>query len=119
VSNSLFWRELEAEILPILLELGIGLVPFSPLGKGFLTGAIDSTTTFANGDLRGNLPRFTQDARAANQALVDVLTDVATRHEATPAQVALAWILVQQDSIVPIPAPQRLTDSARTPPRPN
>jgi aryl-alcohol dehydrogenase-like predicted oxidoreductase len=105
---SLFWREPEAEILPTLLELGIGLVPFSPLGKGFLTGAIDATTTFADGDLRGHLPRFTEDARAANQALVDLLTDIAGRHDATPAQVALAWILAQHESIVPIPGTTKL-----------
>jgi aryl-alcohol dehydrogenase-like predicted oxidoreductase len=100
---SLFWREPEAEIVPTLLELGIGLVPFSPLGKGFLTGAIDSSTRFAAGDLRGSLPRFTEEARAANQALVGLLTDVAGRHGATPAQIALAWILAQHESIVPIP----------------
>lgn len=105
---SLFWREPEAEILPTLLELGIGLVPFSPLGKGFLTGAIDPSTTFAAGDLRGNLPRFTEEARAANQALVDLLADIAGRHDATPAQVALAWILAQHESIVPIPGTTKL-----------
>jgi aryl-alcohol dehydrogenase-like predicted oxidoreductase len=105
---SLFWREPEAEILPTLLELGIGFVPFSPLGKGFLTGAIDSTTTFAAGDLRGHLPRFTEEARAANQAIVDLLTEVAGRHDATPAQVALAWILAQHESIVPIPGTTKL-----------
>jgi aryl-alcohol dehydrogenase-like predicted oxidoreductase len=105
---SLFWREPEAEILPTLHELGIGLVPFSPLGKGFLTGTIDRTTTFADGDLRSNLPRFTEKARAANQALVDLLTDVAGRHNATPAQVALAWILAKHESIVPIPGTTKL-----------
>jgi aryl-alcohol dehydrogenase-like predicted oxidoreductase len=105
---SLFWREPEAEILPTLLELGIGLVPFGPLGKGFLTGAIDSSTRFADGDLRGNLPRFTEEARAANQALVDLLTDVAGRHDATPAQAALAWILAQDASIVPIPGTTKI-----------
>jgi aryl-alcohol dehydrogenase-like predicted oxidoreductase len=105
---SLFWREPEADILPTLVELGIGLVPFSPLGKGFLTGAIDSSTTFADGDLRGRLPRFTEEARAANQAIVDLLTDVARRHGATPAQVALAWILDQHASIVPIPGTSKL-----------
>lgn len=81
---SLFWREPEAEILPTLIELGIGFVPFSPLGKGFLTGAITTTTTFADGDLRNSLPRFTEDARAANQALLDVVTNVAARRSATP-----------------------------------
>jgi aryl-alcohol dehydrogenase-like predicted oxidoreductase len=105
---SLFWREPEGDILPTLVQLGIGFVPFSPLGKGFLTGAIDSSTTFAAGDLRGHLPRFTEDARAANQALVDLLTDVAGRHDATPAQVALAWLLAQHESIVPIPGTTKL-----------
>jgi aryl-alcohol dehydrogenase-like predicted oxidoreductase len=100
---SLFWREPEAEILPTLLQLGIGLVPFSPLGKGFLTGTIDSTTRFPDGDLRNNLPRFTEEARAANQALVDVIAGVAARLDATPAQVALAWVLAQHPTIVPIP----------------
>jgi aryl-alcohol dehydrogenase-like predicted oxidoreductase len=105
---SLFWREPEAEILPTLLELGIGLVPFSPLGKGFLTGTIDTTTHFAKGDLRGNLPRFTEQARAANQALVDLIAVVAERNQATPAQVALAWILAQNPTIVPIPGTTKL-----------
>lgn len=92
---SLWWREPEAEILPTLLELGIGLVPFSPLGKGFLTGTIDATTTFREGDLRATLPRFTAKARDANQALVDLLAQVADRDQATAAQVALAWLLAQ------------------------
>ena len=105
---SLFWREPEAEILPTLLELGIGLVPFSPLGKGFLTGTIDSSTSFAEDDLRSRLPRFTEDARRANQDLVDLLSVVATRLDATPAQVALAWILAQHPSIVPIPGTTKL-----------
>ncbi|PYG00286.1 Predicted oxidoreductase [Georgenia satyanarayanai] len=100
---SLFWREPEAEILPTLTELGIGFVPFSPLGKGFLTGAITTATTFAEGDLRNSLPRFTEDARAANQALVDVVRDVGARRDATAGQVALAWLLAQHPSIVPIP----------------
>ena len=111
---SLFWREPEAEILPTLVELGIGLVPFSPLGKGFLTGAITTTTTFADGDLRNSLPRFTEDARAANQALVDVVKGVAARRSATAGQVALAWLLAQHPSIVPIPGttkPHRLTEN--------
>jgi aryl-alcohol dehydrogenase-like predicted oxidoreductase len=106
---SLFWREPEQEIIPILAELGIGLVPFSPLGKGFLTGAITATTSFAEGDLRGTLPRFTADARAANQALVDLVTAIATRREATPAQVALAWLLAQQPQVVPIPGTTKTT----------
>ena len=105
---SLFWREPEAEILPTLIELGIGLVPFSPLGKGFLTGTIDSSTSFAEGDLRGKLPRFTEQARAANQALVDLISVVAERNSATPAQIALAWILAQNPTIVPIPGTTKL-----------
>ncbi len=105
---SLWWREPEAEILPTLIQLGIGLVPFSPLGKGFLTGTIDSSTTFADGDLRSNLPRFTEQARTSNQALVDLLGRVAARNDATPAQVALAWILAQHPSMVPIPGTTKL-----------
>ena len=105
---SLFWREPEAEIMPTLDELGIGFVPFSPLGKGFLTGTIDSSTSFSEGDLRASLPRFTEQARAANQALVEVVQAVAARNSATPAQVALAWILAQQPWIVPIPGTTKL-----------
>ncbi len=105
---SMFWREPEAEIMPTLRELGIGLVPFSPLGRGFLTGTIDSSTSFAEGDLRASLPRFTEQARAANQALVELLEAVAARNSATPAQVALAWILAQQPWIVPIPGTTKL-----------
>lgn len=105
---SLFWREPEAQILPTLVELGIGFVPFSPLGKGFLTGAINTATTFNDGDLRSKLPRFTEDARAANQALVDAVTTVATRRGATPGQVALAWLLAQHAWIVPIPGTTKL-----------
>jgi aryl-alcohol dehydrogenase-like predicted oxidoreductase len=100
---SLFWREPEAHTLPTLLELGIGFVPFSPLGKGFLTGAINTTTTFGDGDLRNTLPRFTEDARAANQALVDAVSAVAARHDATAGQIALAWLLAQHPWIAPIP----------------
>jgi aryl-alcohol dehydrogenase-like predicted oxidoreductase len=100
---SLWWREPEAEILPTLIELGIGFVPFSPLGKGFLTGTIDNTTSFSDSDLRNTLPRFTEEARAANQALVDLLAAIAARKVATMAQVALAWLLTQQPWIVPIP----------------
>lgn len=100
---SLFWREPEAEIMPTLLELGIGFVPFSPLGKGFLTGAIDSATPFPEGDIRNTLPRFTEQARADNKALVELISTVAARNDATPAQVALAWILAQHPTIVPIP----------------
>ena len=105
---SLWWREPEAEILPTLIELGIGLVPFSPLGKGFLTGTIDSSTSFADADLRSNLPRFTEEARASNQALVDLVGRVAARNDATPAQVALAWILAQHPWMVPIPGTTKL-----------
>jgi aryl-alcohol dehydrogenase-like predicted oxidoreductase len=105
---SLWWREPEAEILPTLLELGIGLVPFSPLGKGFLTGTIDSSTSFADGDLRATLPRFTEQARNANQALVDLLSAIADRNDATTAQVALAWLLAQHPCIVPIPGTTKL-----------
>ncbi|MET1005987.1 MAG: aldo/keto reductase [Propionibacteriaceae bacterium] len=105
---SLFWREPEAEILPVLLELGIGFVPFSPLGKGFLTGTIDSSTSFGDGDLRNTLPRFTEESRAANQELVDLLAVVAARNDATPGQIALAWILAQHPTIVPIPGTTKL-----------
>jgi aryl-alcohol dehydrogenase-like predicted oxidoreductase len=105
---SLWWREPEATILPTLLELGIGLVPFSPLGKGFLTGAISSTTAFPDGDIRNTLPRFTEQARAANQALVDLLTAIAARTGATNAQIALAWLLAQHPTIVPIPGTTKL-----------
>lgn len=100
---SLWWREPEAEILPTLAELGIGFVAFSPLGKGFLTGAIDQNATFASSDIRSGIPRFAPAARQANQALVDLLGTVAARKDATPAQVALAWLLAQQPWIVPIP----------------
>jgi aryl-alcohol dehydrogenase-like predicted oxidoreductase len=100
---SLWWREPEEAILPVLEELGIGFVPFSPLGKGFLTGAIDSTTSFSDSDLRNTLPRFTEQARSANQALVELLSAIAARKGATTAQVALAWLLAQRPWIVPIP----------------
>jgi aryl-alcohol dehydrogenase-like predicted oxidoreductase len=105
---SLFWREPEDEILAVLDELGIGLVPFSPLGRGFLTGRIDQATEFGEGDIRANLPRFTVEARAANQAVVDLLGRIAEEKKATPAQVALAWLLAQRPSIVPIPGTRRL-----------
>ena len=100
---SLWWREPEAEILPTLEELGIGFVPFSPLGRGFLTGKIDQNTTFTGSDIRSTIPRFTPEARRANQALVDLLGTVAERKNATPAQVALAWLLAQKPWITPIP----------------
>ncbi len=100
---SLWWREPEADILPTLDELGIGFVPFSPLGKGFLTGHIDENTTFDATDFRNTVPRFAAAARQANRALVDLLGGLAARHQATPAQVALAWLLAQKPWIVPIP----------------
>jgi aryl-alcohol dehydrogenase-like predicted oxidoreductase len=100
---SLWWRRPEEELLPALEELGIGFVPFSPLGKGFLTGKIDEKTTFAKNDFRQIVPRFTPEARKANQALVDLLNEVAKRKKATPAQIALAWLLAQKPWIVPIP----------------
>ncbi|MGD1016272.1 MAG: aldo/keto reductase [Roseiarcus sp.] len=100
---SLWWRRPEAEILPTLEELGIGLVPYSPLGKGFLAGKIDENTAFDPTDFRNNLPRFTPAARKANQALVDLLGRIGARKKATPAQIALAWLLAQKPWIVPIP----------------
>ena len=106
---SLWWREPEKAILPALEELGIGFVPFSPLGKGFLTGAIDTTTEFAEGDFRNTVPRFTDlQAREANLAFVDLVKTIAARKDATAAQVALAWVLVQQPWIVPIPGTTKL-----------
>ncbi|MGY2488928.1 aldo/keto reductase [Cupriavidus sp. CP313] len=105
---SLWWREPEREILPTLEALGIGFVPFSPLGKGFLTGAIDQNTTFAKDDFRNVVPRFTPEARQANQALIDALGGIATARRATPAQVALAWLLAQKPWIVPIPGTTKL-----------
>jgi aryl-alcohol dehydrogenase-like predicted oxidoreductase len=105
---SLFWREPEDEIIPVLDELGIGLVPFSPLGRGFLTGRIDQATEFGEGDVRAILPRFTPEARAANQALVDLLGRIADGKGATRAQIALAWLLAQRPSIAPIPGTRRL-----------
>jgi aryl-alcohol dehydrogenase-like predicted oxidoreductase len=100
---SLWWREPEAEIIPTLEELGIGLVPFSPLGKGYLTGKMDENTTFESSDFRNTVPRFAPEARKANRAFVDLLGQVAQRKNATPAQVALAWLLAQKPWIVPIP----------------
>jgi aryl-alcohol dehydrogenase-like predicted oxidoreductase len=105
---SLWWREPEAEILPVLEELGIGFVPFSPLGRGFLTGAIDQQTTFAPGDFRNLVPRFSQEARKANLELVDVLRNMAAAKGATTAQVALAWLLAQKPWVVPIPGTTKL-----------
>ena len=105
---SLWWREPETEILPTLEELGIGFVPFSPLGKGFLTGAIDQGTTFDSSDFRNVVPRFSAEARAANQVLVDRLGAIAARRQATPAQIALAWLLARKPWIVPIPGTTKL-----------
>jgi aryl-alcohol dehydrogenase-like predicted oxidoreductase len=106
---SLWWKRPEAEVLPTLEELGIGFVPYSPLGKGFLTGKISEDTTFASTDLRSRIPRFTPEARKANHALVDLLATIAERKKATPAQVALAWLLAQRPWIVPIPGTTKLT----------
>ena len=106
---SLWWREPEQEILPTLQELGIGFVPFSPLGRGFLTGKMDENTTFDSNDFRNDLPRFTPEARKANQALVELLSAMAKRKQATPAQIALAWLLAQRPWIVPIPGTTKLT----------
>jgi aryl-alcohol dehydrogenase-like predicted oxidoreductase len=105
---SLWWREPEAEVLPTLEELGIGFVAFSPLGKGFLTGAINETTTFDSTDFRNIVPRFTPAARQANQALVDLLKQLAKTRKATPAQIALAWLLARKPWIVPIPGTTKL-----------
>jgi aryl-alcohol dehydrogenase-like predicted oxidoreductase len=105
---SLWWREPEAEILPTLEELGIGFVPFSPLGKGFLTGKINESTTFDPSDFRNIVPRFTPEARKANQTVVDLLGQIAARKKATPAQIALAWLLAQKPWIVPIPGTTKL-----------
>ena len=105
---SLWWRRPEAEVLPTLEELGIGFVPYSPLGKGFLTGKINEDAAFDSSDFRNVLPRFTPEARKANQALVDLLGEIATRKRATPAQIALAWLLAQKPWIVPIPGTTKL-----------
>jgi aryl-alcohol dehydrogenase-like predicted oxidoreductase len=105
---SLWFRRPEAEVLPTLEELGIGFVPFSPLGKGFLTGKIDQDTTFERGDFRNVVPRFTTENRKANQALVDLLERIATRKQTTPARIALAWLLAQKPWIVPIPGTKKL-----------
>src|SRR3954467_12692010 len=112
---SLWWREPEEQILPALEELGIGFVPFSPLGRGYLTGKIDASTTFDSNDFRSSVPRFAPEARKANRALVDLLGSIAQRKGATPAQIALAWLLAQKPWIVPIPGTtklQRLRENA-------
>jgi aryl-alcohol dehydrogenase-like predicted oxidoreductase len=111
---SLWWREPEQEILPTLEELGIGFVPFSPLGKGFLTGAIDENTSFDSTDFRNTVPRFSEENRRANRALVEVLGEIAGQKRATRAQIALAWLLAQKPWIVPIPGttkPHRLEEN--------
>src|SRR6185503_11037652 len=111
---SIWWREPEEQILPVLEELGIGFVPFSPLGKGFLTGKIDETTSFDPSDFRNTVPRFTPENRKANQAVVDLVKRIAAEKSATPAQVALAWLLAQKPWIVPIPGttkPHRLEEN--------
>ena len=105
---SLWWREPEGEILPVLEELGIGFVPFSPLGKGYLTGKIDENTTFDSTDFRNTVPRFNPEARKANRAVVDLLETIAQRKKATPAQIALAWVLAQKPWMVPIPGTTKL-----------
>jgi aryl-alcohol dehydrogenase-like predicted oxidoreductase len=105
---SLWWRRPEAEVIPTLEELGIGLVPYSPLGKGFLTGKINGSTSFDGSDIRNIIPRFTAEARKANQALVDLLGRIAERKKTTPAQIALAWLLEQKPWIVPIPGTTKL-----------
>jgi aryl-alcohol dehydrogenase-like predicted oxidoreductase len=105
---SLWWREVEEEVLPTCDELGIGFVPFSPLGRGYLTGKIDANTTFASADIRSRLPRFTPEARKANQVVIDLLARMGEQKEATPAQIALAWLLAQKPWIVPIPGSRKL-----------
>ena len=105
---SLWWRRPEAEVLPTLEELGIGFVPYSPLGKGFLTGKVDENTKFDSSDFRNTLPRFTPVARKANQALVDLLGQIAESKKATPAQIALTWLLAQKAWIVPIPGTRKV-----------
>lgn len=105
---SLWWRKPEAEVIPALEELGIGLVPYSPLGKGFLTGKIDENATFDSSDFRSTLPRFTPEALKANQALIDLLGSIAQQKQATPAQIALAWLLAQKPWLVPIPGTTKL-----------
>jgi aryl-alcohol dehydrogenase-like predicted oxidoreductase len=104
----LWWREPEADVLPTCEELGIGFVPFSPLGKGYLTGKIDKNTTFASSDIRNRSPRYTPEARKANRVVIDLLAGIAEQKGATPAQIALAWLLAQKPWIVPIPGSRKL-----------
>ena len=110
---SLWWRRVEDEEMPVLEELGIALVPFSPLGRGFLTGKIDENTKFDKGDFRAALPRFTPEARQANQAVVDLLAGIGKKKNATPGQIALAWLLAQKPWIVPIPGTTKLAPAGR------
>jgi aryl-alcohol dehydrogenase-like predicted oxidoreductase len=105
---SLWWREVEEEVLPTCAELGIGFVPFSPLGRGYLTGKIDENTTFASVDVRSRLPRYTPEARKANRVVIDLLAKIGEEKGATPAQIALAWLLAQKPWIVPIPGSRKL-----------
>lgn len=105
---SLWWRRPEAEIIPTLEELGIGLVPFSPLGRGYLTGKVDENTTFDSSDIRSRSPQFTPEARKANRVVIDLLGKIAEQKKATPAQIALAWLLAQKPWIVPIPGSRKL-----------
>ena len=105
---SIWWRAIEAEVLPTCEELGIGLVPYSPLGRGYLTGKIDENTTFDSSDIRSHNPRFTPEAIKANRVVVDLLERIAAQKEATPAQIALAWLLAQKPWIVPIPGSRKL-----------
>jgi aryl-alcohol dehydrogenase-like predicted oxidoreductase len=105
---SLWWRQPEKQLLPLLEELGIGFVPFSPLGRGFLTGKIDENTQFEKSDFRSSLPRFTAEARKRNRAVTDLLREIARKNSATPAQIALAWLLAQKPWIVPIPGTRKL-----------
>ena len=105
---SIWWREIEAEILPTCEELGIGLVPYSPLGRGYLTGKVDENTTYAPGDIRSHNPRFTKEAIKGNRVVIDLLESIGTQNEATPAQIALAWLLAQKPWIVPIPGSRKL-----------
>jgi aryl-alcohol dehydrogenase-like predicted oxidoreductase len=105
---SMWWRSPEEDVLPTCEELGIGFVPFSPLGRGYLTGKVDENTTFADNDIRSNNPRFTQEAIKANRVLIDLLEEIGAKKEATPAQIALAWLLAQKPWIVPIPGSRKL-----------
>jgi len=105
---SIWWTPIEAEVLPTLEELGIGLVPYSPLGRGYLTGKVDENTTYAANDIRARNPRFTQEAIRANRAVIDLLERIAAQHAATPAQIALAWLLAQKPWIVPIPGSRKI-----------